>query len=139
MGLFNRERSWFLSRRKFLERCHKRRGDCLRSKDNEIVVHEPLVVRVGSNIGPLIGVGPKIEQLRNAELGERLRPNPHSSGATLLHEDNLPVVKAQTQQIAVVAEVEEALSWALLLLACQERHKIKSVDMNLEGLIAGLR
>src|SRR5258708_4176420 len=132
MGLFNRERSWFLSRRKFLERCHKRPSNCLRSKDNEIIRQEPLVISIGSDVGPFIRIRSQVEQFWNAKLNKWLCPDAHCPRDTLLHEDNFPVVKAKAQQIAIVAEVEEALSRALLLLACQERHKIKSLDMALE-------
>ena len=61
MGLFNGEGSCLLSRRKLLERCHKLSHQWLRGKDKEIVVKEPIVVRVASDIGPFVWIGPQIE------------------------------------------------------------------------------
>ena len=46
--------------------------------------------------------------------------------AALLHEDELPVVVAHAQHVAVVAEVEEELARALLLLAGQVRQQVDS-------------
>ena len=56
----------------------------------------------------------------------------------LLHEDHLPVVEAQRDQVAVVVEVDEALARALLLLAGQVRQQVVAVDVHLERLAAGL-
>jgi hypothetical protein len=50
---------------------------------------------------------------------ERLGPDLQRALAALLHEHDLPVVEAHGQHIAVVAEVEEEVARALLLLAGQ--------------------
>jgi hypothetical protein len=56
----------------------------------------------------------------------------------LLHEDDLPVVEAKRHEIAVVREVDEPLARAGLLLACQVRQQVVSVDMHLERLVGRL-
>ena len=45
---------------------------------------------------------------------------------------------AQRHQIAVVAPVQEALARVLLHLALHEGQQVVAVDVNLEGLVAGL-
>ena len=45
---------------------------------------------------------------------------------------------AHRQQVAVVAPVEEALAGVLLHLALQEGQQVVAVDVDLEGLVAGL-
>jgi hypothetical protein len=54
----------------------------------------------------------------------------------LLHEDDLPVVEAQGKHVAVVGEVDEALTRALLLHASQVGEQVEAVDADLVGGLA---
>src|SRR4030095_11810901 len=51
----------------------------------------------------------------------------------LLHENHFPVVEAQTKHVAIVTEVEEEVTRALLGLAGQVGQEIESVDVVLVG------
>jgi hypothetical protein len=55
-----------------------------------------------------------------------------SAVAALLHEHDFPVVEANAQHVAVVAEVEEELSGALFHLAGEVRQQVEPVDVVLE-------
>ena len=65
--------------------------------------------------------------------------NQHSScfGA-LLHQDDLPVLHPDGQNVAVVADVEEELPRALLHLPGQVGQHVDAVDVDLVGLVADL-
>jgi hypothetical protein len=68
----------------------------------------------------------------------RLGPDSQRSLRALLLEDDLPVLVAQGNEVAVVVEVDELLARAALLLACEVRKLIIAVEMDREGLASGL-
>ena len=78
------------------------------------VVEDPVVVGVRGDVGPLVGVGAQVEELGHPQRDERLGPDLQRALDALLHEDDLPVVEPQRDQVAVVVEVDEALARALL-------------------------
>src|SRR5919201_3645394 len=49
---------------------------------------------------------------------------------------DFPVVESQSQQVAVVREVDEPLAWALVNFACQVRQQVVPVDVHSERLVA---
>ena len=57
---------------------------------------------------------------------------------TLLQEDQLPVVVAHGDEVAIVGEVEERIARAVGLLPGQVRQQIVPIEVDLEGLGAGL-
>ena len=72
-------------------------------------------------------------------MSKRLRPYPQGSGRPLLGEDEFPIVKAQSRQIAIVGEIEEFLARAFCLFACEIWEKIIAVEMDLIGLLEAHR
>src|SRR5271166_1035315 len=54
----------------------------------------------------------------------------------LLHEHKLPAVIAQAHEVAVVVPVEELVTRPFTL-TLQRRHQVVTVQMHLEGLVAG--
>src|SRR5690242_14931023 len=78
-----------------------------------------------------------MEHLRCPERNERLEPARQSLRA-LLHQDDFPVPHPEGEDVAVVANVEEELSGALVGLAAQVRQHIEAVEMDLEGLVSRL-
>jgi hypothetical protein len=83
-------------------------------------------------VSPLKGIGAQVEELRDAQRDERLRPQLECAARPLLHEDELPVVEPQRDEIAVVREVDEALARADVLLSGEVREQIETVDVHLE-------
>ena len=71
------------------------------------VVYHPVPVGVGSDVGPLKGVGAQVKDLGYPESHQRLRPNRTGALHPLFHEDELPVVVTQASQVAIVAEIEK--------------------------------
>src|SRR5262249_53845450 len=72
---------------------HKELADVvLRRNNQERVIQKPIVVGIRRDIGALVRVGPQIEHLRKAQVGERLRPDSKRSRGSLLHEHKLPVI-----------------------------------------------
>src|SRR6516162_6415557 len=61
-------------------------------RHQELAIQKPIVVGIRRDIGALVRVGPQIEHLRKAQVGERLRPDSKSSRGSLLHEHKLPVI-----------------------------------------------
>ena len=62
---------------------------------------------IRDDVGPLVGIHPQIEYLRNAIGGERLVPDRKAAWILLLGEYRLPVVMAIADQIAIVIEIGE--------------------------------
>ncbi len=79
----------------------------LRRHEEEDVVEKPVVVGVRGDVGPLIGVGAEIEDLRDPQVGERVGPEQHLSIRPLFHEHDLPVVVPQCDHLLIVVDVEE--------------------------------
>ena len=86
-----------LDRREVLERLRPFRRDRLRGEDEVVVIEEPVVIRVRGDVRELVRVGPQVEELGQAQLGERLRPDLQRALAALLHEHDLPVVVADAR------------------------------------------
>src|SRR5262244_2616898 len=80
-----------LARRIVLERLKELADRRQHAVQDPGVGHEPVVIRVRGNIGPLVGVGAQIEHLRKAQLGEGFGPNAHGAGCPLFLEYHFPV------------------------------------------------
>ena len=78
----------------------------------------------------------RLNSLRHPQRHERLGPDLQRARHPLLHEDDLPVVEAEREHVAVVGEVDEALARALVDLAGQVRQQVEAVDVHLEGRVA---
>jgi hypothetical protein len=63
---------------------------------------------------PLIGIRTQIKELGQPQARKGLRPELHRAVAALLHENDLPVVIAQAEDVAVVTQIDEELARALL-------------------------
>src|SRR4029453_9478773 len=79
-------------------------------------------------VGALERIRAEVVELRHPQRDERLRPQLERPLRPLLHEDELPVVEAQRDEVAVVAEVDEALWRAPILLAREVRDQVVSAD-----------
>ncbi len=112
----------------------KSHDDRLRGQDQVRLGEVPVPVRVRGRVRPLERIGAQVEELRHAQRDERLRPQLEGSARPLLHEDELPVVEPQRDEIAVVREVDEALARADVLLPGEVREQVEAVDVHLEGL-----
>jgi hypothetical protein len=69
-----------------------------------------VIVGVRGNVRALVRIRPQIEELWNAQLGERLGPDAQRAIGVLLLEYDLPVLVAHGDEIAVVVEVHELLA-----------------------------
>ena len=99
--------------------------------------NNPVPVCIRALVGPLEWVTPEMEHLRGPQLHERLKPA-YQPLRPLFHEHDFPVAHPDRQDIAVVTDIEEELPGAFLHLAAQVRQQIIAIDMNFEGLVAGL-
>ena len=106
-----------LARRIVLERLKELADRRQHAVQDPGIGHEPVVIRVRGNIGPLVGVGAQIEHLREAQLGKGFGPNAHGSGCPLFFENHFPVLVAHRDDIAVIVEIDELFSRAVRLLA----------------------
>ena len=80
--------------------------DRLRGDQHKGVLDEPPDVVAGFVLSPLERVGPEVEQRWQPKLNHWLRPDVEPMGL-LFHEYGLPLVIAQTGEVAVVSPVEE--------------------------------
>src|SRR5690348_2281868 len=110
-----------------------------REHDRPGVPHHPVVIAVRGDVGPLIGIGPKVEYLGQAQSRERLGPDAQCAGGALLLEHDLPILVAHIDEIAVVVEIDELLARAVRLLSGEVGKLVIAVEVDLEGLAAGLR
>ena len=78
------------------------------------MVDHPFVVQQAA-IGLLEWIAAKFEDFGNAQLSERLAPDGNAARRALLVEDNLPVLHANGQQIAIIAPVQEAFALDLIV------------------------
>jgi hypothetical protein len=69
----------FLSLRIVLERHQELSDIFLRRHELEGVIKKPVVVSVRGNVRALVRVGSEIEDFRNPQVGERLRPDAQRS------------------------------------------------------------
>src|SRR5215831_2610004 len=83
------EAGGFLAGREFDESAEHVRDVGLGWYDDPRVFEQPVPVRVGGEVGALVGVGAQVEDLRDAELGVGLGPNLQRSRRALLEEDEL--------------------------------------------------
>ena len=97
----------------------------------------PVVIGIRALVGPFERVAPQMEHLRDAQLYERLHPALQAL-RPLFHEHDFPVAHPDRHDIAVVTDIEEELPGAFLHLAAQVRQHVVAVDVNFEGLVAGL-
>ena len=77
------------------------------------------------------GIGPKVEDLRQPQARERFRPDAQCALAALLEEDDLPILEAQSDEIAVIGEVKEAAARTAVLVAGEVGQEIEAVDVDL--------
>src|SRR5215510_10961363 len=82
--------------RVLLERRQELGNEGLGGHEHERAVHDPVVVGVRGDVRPLVRVRPEVEELGEAQGGERLGPDAQRSRGPLLHEHELPVVIPQT-------------------------------------------
>ena len=101
------------------------------------MIEPPIPVGVGTFVRALKGITPQVEDLRQAQLDKRFRPELHTLGA-LLHKDHLPIVDADGRNPAVIVGVEEELARALVGLAQQVGQDIVAIDMDFEILTVSL-
>ena len=95
-------------------------------------------IGVGGDVGPFVRIGPQVEYLRHPQGDEGLGPDAHGSSDSLLHEDDLPVVVAQSGQLLVVVDVDERFAGALLRLSGKVRQEVVAVEMHFVGCAPGL-
>ena len=110
--------------------------DRLRRDEHEGVLDEPAHVVAGFVLGPFERVGSQIEQLRQAKLHQRLRPDIKAM-RLLLHEHCLPLVVAKAREVAVIGPIEEFAA-LVRALAGEEVALVVAVEMNLEVLAGGI-
>jgi hypothetical protein len=78
----------------------------------------------------------RVIELGYAQRGERLRPDTQRPLNALLHKYDFPVIEAQSDEIAVIVEIDKSLARAFLLLARQLGQQIVAVQVHLEGHIS---
>src|SRR5262245_56013022 len=138
-GLVDRERGGALARWELLERLEERADDRGGRERDPRFRHDPVPVGVRGDVGALVGIGAEVEELREPQRRERLRPHLQRPLAALLDEDELPVLVPQADHVAVVVEVEELLPRALRLLAGEVGELVEAVEVHLEVLARGVR
>src|SRR5262245_30690152 len=88
--LVDGERRRTLARRELLERFEEGSDDRRGGDGDPFLGHEPVPVRVRRDVRTLVRVRTEVVQLREAQRGERLRPDQKGPLGALLHEDELP-------------------------------------------------
>ena len=112
------ERTRRLAGRIVLHRLEELAGHLRDRHDDVRPVEEPVVVGVRVVLGPLERIAAQVEEQRHAQLDERLAPDAEGL-APVLEEDDLPVLIAGGDDLAVVVHVPELLAGRLLHLAAQ--------------------
>src|SRR5438034_1247923 len=100
------------------------------------MLDEPPDVITGFMLSPLERVGSEVEQRRQAKLNHRLRPHVEAMGL-LFQENGLPLLVAQTREVAVIGPVEE-LAALVGTLAGEKIALVVAVEVNLEVLAGGV-
>ena len=103
------------------------------------VLDPPIVVLVGDDIGPLVGVHAQVEELRNAQAGKWLVPDLEATRIGHLAEDALPILVPEGDQHAVIIVVRKVVACALRLLTGQVGELVVAVEMNLVFLATDRR
>src|SRR5277367_603401 len=120
-----------LARRILLE-CVDKCETSKHSLDGEIdVVDLPIVVLIGHDVRAFIGIHAKIENLRNAQTGEWIRPYLVASRRALFTIDVFPVFITHAHEHAVVIEIEELLPWTVRFLTGEVRKDVEAIEMYL--------
>ena len=91
------------------------------------VIDHPIPVGIGVEVGAFERIASQIEDQRHPQLHQRLRPRRHRL-RTLFLKTELLVADPDRHDVAVIADVEEGLSRALLHLAGQVGHQVEPVD-----------
>src|SRR3954452_20742308 len=73
------ERRRLLAGRELLVRLEELCGDGATEARQVVVVEEPVPAGVRRGVGPFEGVGPEVEDLRQAQRGERFGPDPQGA------------------------------------------------------------
>src|SRR5262249_39892835 len=120
---------------KLLEALDPLRDKELSRHEEEDPSHQPVAVVNGFALGLFERVAAQVEEARDSELDERLRPDLKRLRA-LLGEHRFPVVVTKRHQVAVVAPVEELLARGLLGIALEVRNQVVTVEMDLERLVS---
>src|SRR5207302_10586854 len=109
--------------------------DRLRRDDHERVLDEPPHVVAGLVLRPLEGIRAQIEQHGKAQLDHRLLPDTETF-SLLFQEYRLPLIIAETGQVAVIGPVEE---FAALVrpFAAEKVTLVITVEVNLKSLAGG--
>src|SRR5581483_5871319 len=110
----------------------------LRRDQKKDVIQQPIVARVRGNVCPFVGISAEVEDLRDAQCRERLRPDGKSSSSPLLQEYDFPVVVPQGSQLLVVVNVEERVARALRNLSRQVWQEIVAIEVDLVRHVADL-
>ncbi len=110
--------------------------DRLRGDEHERMLDEPAHVIAGFVLGPFERIGSQVEQLRQAKLHHRLRPDSQAV-RLLLQEHRLPLIVAKAREVAVIGPVEEFAA-LVRALAGEEVALVVAVEMNLEVLAGGV-
>ena len=136
-NLIEVKRRRFLARRELGEGLDLLRGQRRRRIDGKDVIEHPLPIGVRVLIRPLEWVAPQVKELGQAHLDKGLRPELHRLGP-LLVVDQLPVADPERHDLAVVVGVVEPVARAFVGLAGQVGQQVVAVDVDVEGLVAGL-
>ena len=100
------------------------------------MIEIPVPVGIRSDGRLFVRIGTQVVEPRNPRLYERFTPDSQSTLFPLLGEHDLPVVVAQSGQIAIVGEIEKLLARTLGFLSGQIRKLIVAIQMNLVLLAA---
>src|SRR6516164_104891 len=90
-----------------LERHDELGNKVLRWHGQKRMIEQPVVVRVRCDVRPLVGIEAEVIDFWNSEGGKRIGPDQQRPGRSLLHEDELPVVVPEADELLVVVAVKE--------------------------------
>src|SRR5215469_12833321 len=93
---------------------------------------KPVPIGIRVFIRALEWIAPQIEHFWRTQLHEGLEPA-HKLFGSLLHQHDFPIAHAYCEDVTVIADVEEELSWALLGIARKIGKQVVSVDVHLVG------
>src|SRR5271155_4654598 len=95
-----------LPRGVFLEGGDEFRDDRLSRDHHEPMAQRPIPIGIRRDICAFVRVHPQIVEQRKPPNGERLAPYVQCAGRLLLGEYELPVSKAQCDELAVIVEID---------------------------------
>src|SRR5277367_248253 len=120
-----------LTRRIVSERLHELYGQNLSFDAQVDVVYHPIVILVGSDVRPFIGIHAKVVEFRNPQTGKWIHPDHEVSGRALFAENVFPIVVPHGHQQAVVVEVVELPARRLGFLAYEVGQYVVAIQMDL--------